>query len=44
MENLQFKDPVKEGFFGGLGFLCSILMVALIFVVGYIFYLTFLVN
>jgi hypothetical protein len=43
MENLQLKDPVREGFFGGLGFLASVLLVALIFVVCYIFYLTFLV-
>jgi len=41
MDQIQIKDPVREGFFGGLGFLASVLLVTLIFVIGYVFYLTF---
>jgi len=43
MDTIQIKDPVREGFFGGLGFLASILLIALIFIVCYVFYLTFFV-
>ncbi len=42
MDKIEFRDPVREGFFAGLGLLMSGLLTALIIVVLYVFYLTFL--
>ena len=43
MEKIEFRDPVRDGFYAGLGWLMALMVTGLIVVVLYVFYLTFLV-
>jgi len=40
---VELRKPVQDGFFSGMGFIVGVLLTALITVVVYIFYLTFLI-
>ena len=43
MTDIKLKDPVADGFWSGLGLIVSGLITVLIFMVLYVFYLTFLI-